>query len=172
MIKLITFLLDMFEKIIQSDDDKSTILIRMVVGLVFISEGLQKFFLPEIRGVGRFKEIDIPIPEFSAYFVASFEIICGLFIIIGFLTRIASIPTLIIMAVAILTTKTQVYTNEGFWEMMHSSRTDWAMFIGSLFLIIKGSGDFSVDSLISENRISKEKKDIDYERLEDIDFWS
>ena len=163
----------MIDKLINSDKDKTTILIRMVVGIVFLSEGLQKFFLPEIRGVGRFKDIDIPFPEFSAYFVASFEILCGLFILFGFLTRIASIPTLIIMTVAILTTKTQVFTNEGFWEMMHSSRTDWAMFIGSLFLIIKGSGDFSVDSIISENRTKESKTESNSEsNIDEIDFWS
>ena len=167
MIKIITFLLNMFEKIIKSDNDKTTILIRMVLGIIFISEGLQKFFLPEIRGVGRFKEIDIPFPEFSSYFVGTFEIVCGIFIFIGFLTRLASIPTLVIMTVAILTTKTQVFTNEGFWEMMHSSRTDWAMFIGSLFLIIKGSGDFSVDNIISEKNESKSES-----KEEEIDFWS
>ena len=65
-------------------------------------------------------------------------------------TRLASVPTLIIMLVAIATTKSEVLANEGFWVMMHGSRTDWAMLLGSLFLIIKGSGYWSVDRLLSE----------------------
>lgn len=148
----------MLYKLIKSDGSNSTILIRMVIGFVFLSEGLQKFILPEIRGVERFIKIGIPYPEFSAYFVASFEILCGVLVLIGLLTRAASIPTLIIMVVAIMTTKIEVFTTEGMWSMLHGSRTDWAMLICSIFLIIKGSGDFSADSIIQKNIEMKKGK--------------
>ncbi|WP_100615735.1 DoxX family protein [Confluentibacter citreus] len=138
----------MFQKIIHTDNSKTTILIRLMVGAVFLSEGIQKFLFPAIRGAGRFEKIGLPSPEFLGTFVGTFEIICGVFILLGLLTRLASIPTLIIMLVAIATTKSEVLMNEGFWVMMHSSRTDWAMLLGSLFLIIKGGGKWSVDSLI------------------------
>ncbi|WP_231577817.1 hypothetical protein [Sphingobacterium sp. IITKGP-BTPF85] len=58
-----------------------------------------------------------------------------------------SIPLIIIMFVAIATTKSEVLAEKGFWEMMHGSRTDWAMLLGSIFLLIKGGGCWSIDSL-------------------------
>ena len=138
----------MLKRIIRSDSSKTTILIRLMVGVVFLSEGIQKFIFPAIRGAGRFEKIGLTSPEFLGTFVGTFEIVCGALILIGLLTRLASIPTLIIMLVAIVTTKTEVLANDGFWAMMHGSRTDWAMMLGSLFLILKGSGKFSLDWFI------------------------
>ena len=135
----------MLKRIINSDDSNTTILIRLMVGAVFLSEGIQKFLFPAIRGAGRFEKIGLPSPEFLGSFVGIFEIVCGILILIGLLTRLASIPTLIIMLVAIATTKSGVFINEVFWVMMHGSRTDWAMLLGSLFLIVKGSGKYSID---------------------------
>lgn len=141
----------MLLKIIQTDNSKTTIIIRFIVGLVFLSEGIQKFLFPIIRGAGRFEKIGLPSPEFLGSFVGTFEILCGILILIGLFTRLASIPILIIMIVAIATTKTEILTSDGFWQMMHSSRTDWAMLLGSLFLLIKGGGNWSVDKLLIKN---------------------
>ncbi|MDO9551078.1 MULTISPECIES: DoxX family protein [Rhodonellum] len=133
------------EKILQTSADKSIFLIRLMVGAVFLSEGIQKFLFPAIRGAGRFEKIGLPSPEFLGAFVGAFEILCGALILVGLLTRLASIPLIIIMLVAIATTKGDVLANQGFWEMMHGSRTDWAMLLGSIFLLIKGSGYWSFD---------------------------
>jgi len=141
----------MFRKIVQSDNAKTTIIIRLMVGAVFLSEGIQKFLFPAIRGAGRFEKIGLPSPEFLGAFVGSFEIVCGAMILLGLLTRLASIPTLTIMLVAIATTKSDVLTNDGLWAMMHGSRTDWAMLLGSIFLIIKGGGKWSIDEKLSKN---------------------
>jgi uncharacterized membrane protein YphA (DoxX/SURF4 family) len=54
------------------------------------------------------------------------------------------------MLVAILTTKAEVLAEKGFWEMMHGSRTDWSMLLGSVFLVIKGGGHWSVDAALSK----------------------
>ena len=135
----------MFQKIIQTDSSKTTIIIRLIVGAVFLSEGIQKFLFPAIRGAGRFEKIGLPSPEFLGGFVGTFEILCGALILMGFLTRFASIPLIIIMLVAIATTKADVLVNQGFWEMMHRSRTDWSMLLGSIFLLIKGGGYWSLD---------------------------
>lgn len=136
-------------KILRTDPASTTILIRLMVGAVFLSEGIQKYLFPDLRGAGRFEKIGLPNPEFLGYFVGLFEILCGLFIIVGLLTRLAAIPTLIIMIVAFATTKSEILTNEGFWSMMHGSRTDWSMLLGSIFLIIKGGGKWSVDRIIT-----------------------
>lgn len=138
----------MLQKLINTDNSSTTIIIRIMVGIVFLSEGIQKFIFPAIRGAGRFEKIGLPSPEFMGSFVGTFEIICGLLILLGLLTRFASIPTLFIMFVAIATTKVEILTTDGFWEMMHASRTDWAMLLGSMFLIIKGGGRYSLDWLI------------------------
>lgn len=134
-----------FKKIIQTDNSKTTILIRLAVGAVFLSEGIQKFLFPAIRGAGRFEKVGLPSPDFLGSFVGGFEIVCGILILIGLFTRLASIPVMIIMLVAFATTKAEVLSEQGFWELMHGSRTDWAMLLGSIFLLIKGGGAWSVD---------------------------
>ncbi|PZV80301.1 putative membrane protein YphA (DoxX/SURF4 family) [Algoriphagus aquaeductus] len=141
----------MIKKITQTDPSKTTILIRLIVGAVFLSEGVQKFLFPAIRGAGRFDKIGLPSPEFLGSFVGAFEILCGALILLGLYTRLASIPLIIIMLVAIATTKSEVLANQGFWEMMHGSRTDWSMLLGSIFLLIKGGGYWSVDQNLSKN---------------------
>lgn len=140
----------MFKKLLKSDFDKTTILIRLVVGAVFLSEGIQKFLFTNIRGAGRFEKIGLPNPEFLGAFVGSFEIICGCLILIGFFTRFACIPLIIIMLVAILTTKADVLIQSGVWEMLHGSRTDWSMLLCSIFLLLKGGGNWSVDKYLSD----------------------
>ena len=116
-----------------------------MVGAVFLSEGIQKFLFPASHGAGRFEKIGLPAPEFLGTFVGTFEIICGVLLLIGLATRLASIPLIIIMLVAIATTKIEILANQGFWEMFHASRTDWSMLMGSIFLLIKGSGNWSLD---------------------------
>lgn len=138
-----------FKKLLQTDDAASTLLIRLMVGAVFLSEGIQKFLFPAIRGAGRFEKIGLPSPEFLGSFVGGFEILCGALILVGLATRLASLPLIIIMLVAILTTKADVLANQGFWEMLHGSRTDWSMLLGSLFLLIRGGGKWSADRIFN-----------------------
>jgi putative oxidoreductase len=133
------------KKIFKTDHAKSTILIRLMVGAVFLSEGIQKFLFPAVRGAGRFESIGLPAPEFLGSFVGGFEVVCGILILLGLFTRLAVIPTITIMVVAILTTKLDILANQGLWEMLHASRTDWSMLLGSIFLLIRGGGYWSAD---------------------------
>ncbi|MDX5421760.1 MAG: DoxX family protein [Hymenobacteraceae bacterium] len=142
----------MLDKIMYTDNSKTTILIRLMVGLVFLSEGIQKFLFPAIRGAGRFEKIGLPAPEFLGYFVGSFEVMCGALVLLGLLTRLASIPLIIIMLVAMGTTKAEMLASEGFWSMMHGSRTDWSMLLGSIFLLIRGGGRYSADYTLQRSR--------------------
>ena len=136
----------MLKKLLQTDNFKTTILIRLMVGVVFLSEGIQKFLFPGTLGAGRFAKIGLPRPEFLGSFVGAFEIVCGSLVLLGLFTRLASIPLIVIMLVAIATTKADILANQGFWEMLHESRTDWAMLLGSVFLFIKGGGYLSLDN--------------------------
>jgi len=124
---------------------RATILIRLLVGAVFLSEGIQKFLFPPALGVGRFLKIGIPAPHFFAPFVGVVEIVCGILLIIGLLTRLAAIPLIIDISVAMITTKIPMLAAAGFWSMAHEARTDYCMVLGLVFLLIVGSGPFSID---------------------------
>ncbi len=131
--------------ILSTVKDNRSILPRIIVGLVFLSEGIQKYLFPELVGSGRFEKIGFTNPEFLASFVASFEIICGVLVLIGFLTRLASIPLFIIMSTALITTKIPILLDKGFWAMAHEYRTDFAMTLLLIYLLIYGAGKWSVD---------------------------
>ena len=129
----------------------SIILIRVMVGCVFLSEGIQKFLFPNEIGAGRFAKIGLPAPEFLASFVGTFEIACGILVLLGLFTRLAVIPLIIIMTVAIFSTKFPMLLESGFWKMAHESRTDFAMLLGAIFLLINGAGGFSLDASMNRN---------------------
>ena len=133
-------------KILSTSAPAATILVRLIVGAVFLSEGIQKFLYPAEVGAGRFTKIGLPSPETLAPFVGSFEILCGALVLLGLVTRLAVVPLIIIMLTAIATTKIPILLNEGFWKMAHESRTDWSMLLGSIFLLIVGAGSFSLDA--------------------------
>jgi uncharacterized membrane protein YphA (DoxX/SURF4 family) len=124
----------------------AALLIRLMVGWVFLSEGIQKFLFPEALGVGRFVKIGILAPHFFAPFVGVVEIICGALLMMGLLTRLAAIPLLIDITVAIITTKLPMLAKSGFWAAMHEARADYCMWLGSLFLLIVGAGSLSLDA--------------------------
>jgi uncharacterized membrane protein YphA (DoxX/SURF4 family) len=129
-----------------TDAGPATILIRLIVGMVFLSEGMQKFLFPDELGVGRFVKIGIPAPAIMAPFVGYCEIVCGALILIGLLTRVAAIPLIIDMLVAIVTTKIPILLERGFWALAHEARVDYAMLLGSVYLLIVGAGTWSVDA--------------------------
>lgn len=133
--------------IFKTVDDYRSILPRLIIGLVFLSEGIQKFLFSELVGAGRFEKIGFANPEFLAAFVASFEIACGILVLIGFAVRISVIPLLIIMITAITTTKIPILTEKGLWQMAHDSRTDFAMTMLIIFILIYGAGKLSIDYL-------------------------
>lgn len=149
---------------------RSTILIRLVVGAVFLSEGIQKFLYPADLGAGRFQKIGMPAPEVLGPFVGGVETACGALILLGLLTRLASIPLIIDMCVAIVSTKLPILLGRGFWSfslrdlprygfwsMAHEARTDWAMLLGSIFLLIVGAGPWSLDQVLTRRRQGSER---------------
>ncbi|HEY1203088.1 MAG: DoxX family protein [Bryobacteraceae bacterium] len=131
----------------KTDAPGATILVRILVGAVFLSEGIQKFLFPAALGVGRFLKIGIPVPRFSAPFVGVVEIVCGTCLILGLLTRLSAIPLLIDISVAIATTKVPMLRHQGFWSAAHEARTDFCMALGLLFLLLVGAGPLSLDRM-------------------------
>ena len=132
-------------QILNTDIDKKTIFLRLIAGLIFISEGIQKYLYLEVVGPAFFSEIGFRDAFFWAYFTGAFEILCGTMILLGFLTRLASIPLLIIMITAFITTKLPLLTTKGFWTVAHEYRTDFSLTVLLILLIIYGGGKWSVD---------------------------
>lgn len=134
--------------IFKTTHDFRVVLPRIIVGLVFLSEGIQKFLFPETMGAGRFERIGFANPENLAAFVATFEIMCGILILVGFAIRIAAIPLFSVMITAIATTKIPILMERGFWAMAHESRTDFAMTLLIIFIFIYGAGRLSIDYIL------------------------
>jgi putative oxidoreductase len=131
---------------------KAVLLIRILAGWVFLSEGIQKFLFPESLGVGRFVKIGIPWPHMLAPFVGLVEIACGTLLLIGFLTRLATAPLLIDIAVALYSTKIVGFAKNGFWGTLHEARTDVSMLLALLFLTLVGGGSLSLDAVLRSRR--------------------
>jgi putative oxidoreductase len=121
-------------------------LVRVLVGSVFLSEGIQKFLFPEALGIGRFAKIGIPIPHVSAPFVGGVEIVAGALLLLGLLTRFAASLLLVDICVAIATTKLPMLAAKGFWATAHEARADVSMFLGLVFLLVVGAGSSSLDA--------------------------
>jgi len=142
-----------------------TILVRFMVGLVvFFPEGIQKLMFADSLGAGRFAGIGIPYPELMGPFVGVVETVCGALIILGLFTRLAAIPLIVIMIVAIVSTKIPILLGHdvwlfhlpklaryGFWSMAHEARADFDMLLGSLYLLIEGAGRWSLDALLARD---------------------
>ena len=130
----------------------ANVLVRILVGAVFLSEGVQKFLFPAALGVGRFAKIGIPFPSFSAPFVGTVEIVAGALLLVGLFTRVAASALLVDIAVAIAATKIPMLVERGFWATMHEARTDWSMVVGLVFLLCAGSGPRSLDARLTQRR--------------------
>jgi putative oxidoreductase len=131
---------------------KAVLLIRVLVGWVFLSEGIQKFLFPDSLGVGRFVKIGIHWPQVMAPFVGVVEIVCGSLLLIGLVTRLATVPLLIDIAVAIYSTKIVTFAKNGFWGTLHEARTDLSMVLGLIFLVVVGGGAWSLDAWLAGRR--------------------
>ena len=124
----------------------TTLVVRLLPGLVFFAEGIKKFMFPTEWGVGRFEKIGIIYPYLSAPFVGIVETVCGLLLIFGLFSRPAALLLLIDISVAILTTKVPLALHKGFWPAEAEARADYSMFMSSLFLLIVGGGALSLDA--------------------------
>lgn len=151
--------------LLATDAPRATLLIRLMVGGVFLAEGLQKFLFPAEVGAGRFAEIGIPSPEMIGPLVGAVESVCGALVLLGLGTRAAVVPLLGVMAVAFVTTKVPILLGRdwgpfrvrelpyyGVWGLAHETRTDFAMVMGSLFLLVVGAGPRSLDARLAARR--------------------
>ena len=152
-------------RLLETRAPAATILIRIMVGTVFVSEGLQKFLYADSVGAGRFAKIGIPAPEVMGPLVGVNEIVFGALVLLGLLTRLAALPLIGVMIVAIVSTKVPILLGEGFWgfevrklahygfwSMLHEARTDLSMLLGSTYLVLVGGGAWSLDARLAGRR--------------------
>jgi uncharacterized membrane protein YphA (DoxX/SURF4 family) len=151
------------KKLCEPTGANANFLIRLVVGGVFLNEGILKFLYPAVEAVGRFAKIGLPQPELLGPFVGAVETVCGAMIILGLFMRPAAIALFIDITVAILTTKIPVLLGHGylgfalmplphygFLSMVHEARTDFSMWFGLVFLLSTGPGRWSVDACLAK----------------------
>lgn len=148
----------MLDRLTRTNAPAAVILIRLAVGWIFLSEGIQKFLYPDLLGVGRFARIGIPFPQVMGPFVGGVEIVCGALVLLGLFTRLAALLLLATISVAILSSKIPILLGHGywifnlpklgrygFWSMSSEARTDLSMLLGTLFLVVVGGGAASAD---------------------------
>lgn len=125
------------------------ILIRFIVGLVFLLEGVLKFLEPGALGAGRFAAIGLPYPHVLAPLVGGVEIGCGAAILLNFFAGDAAILLLVVIVTALVTTKIPIMlgrplgpfapaklSHYGWLTFFHEARTDLSMFFGLLAIAI------------------------------------
>lgn len=149
-------------RLFRAEAPDAAVLIRFVVGLIFASEGIQKFLYAEAQGAGRFAKIGIPAPDVMGPFVGVVEVTCGSLLLVGLATRLAAVPLVINMLVALASTKVPILLGHaywifahtfapkaGLWAFLHESRTDLSMLFGATFLYIVGADRWSLDRLLA-----------------------
>jgi putative oxidoreductase len=149
---------------------KSTLVIRLMAGGVFLSEGLLKFVSVN-QGVGRFTKLGMPMPGVLAPAIAMLEIVGGMLLMSGLGTRLISVPFIAEMVVAVLSTKIGLYFGtsplpkpaaapfSGWWAVLHESRSDYAQLLSCIYLLIAGPGPWSLDALLQRSRASRRAND-------------
>ena len=139
------------------------VLLRLMAGGVFLWEGILKFVYTN-QGVGRFTKLGFPAPHFTATADGWFEIIGGILLLSGFLTRLITVPFIIEMLVAMASTKIPLYLGTsplplppvppqvGFWAVLHEIRSEYAQLMTCAFLLWVGPGRWSIDALLKNGR--------------------
>lgn len=157
-------------RILRSDAPAATLLVRVAVGVVFAAEGIQKFLYPDALGAGRFAKIGIPAPEVMGPFIGVLEIACGVLVLAGLLTRLAAVPLVADMIVAIASTKLPILlghgvlgfagpsvARHGVWSMLHEARTDLSMLLCASFLVLAGAGPRSLDAVLLRRGATRQR---------------
>jgi putative oxidoreductase len=149
-------------KLLATDAHASVVLVRIALGIIFVSEGFQKFLFADAQGAGRFAKIGIPAPQLLGPFVGAVEIASGALVLVGLLTRVAALALVVDMLVALATTKVPIWLGHGYWRfshtfapksggwaLLHESRTDLAMLLCAAMLTFAGAGAWSLDAMIA-----------------------
>lgn len=143
----------------------AVVLMHVAEGWGFRSEEIQKLLYPEPLGAGRMANIGVPWPEVMGPLVGSVETVCGTLVLLGLTTRLAAVPRARTRLVALVSTTRPILLGHGFWgfsprnlpsygfwSVAHETRTDPAMLLGALLLLVVGAGPWSLDARITGKR--------------------
>lgn len=124
-------------------------LIRVAVGLVFLTEGILKFLHPQELGAGRFAAIGLPAPQTLALLVGVIEIVAGAAVMLSLFAGEAALLLLLVIVVAIVSTKVPILLGHrlgpfalaklpryGWLSFLHEARTDLCMLFGTVAILI------------------------------------
>lgn len=150
--------------ILRTDAPAAVLLVRLAVGFTFVVAGSGK--LRDLTSTGGFFEgIGFPAPAQLAAMVAVFEVLGGTLVLLGLATRLAVLPLMAIMIMALLSTKLPTLVggpvgpfaaprgpNTGWLAFLTASRLDFSMLMCTTFLLIVGAGRASLDALIARHR--------------------
>ena len=162
-----------------SDSPRATLLIRLMAGSVFLWEGIMKCVFPN-QGVGRFTKLGFPAPHFTATADGWFEIIGGVLLLTGLMTRLIAVPFIIEMIVAMLSTKIPMYLGTsplplppvppqiGFWAVLHEIRSEFAQLFSCAFLMFAGPGPWSLDAWLAKRRTGTSSGGLKTARLQEL----
>jgi uncharacterized membrane protein YphA (DoxX/SURF4 family) len=146
-----------------TEGTRAIVLLRLMAGGVFLWEGILKFVYTN-QGVGRFTKLGFPAPHFTATADGWFEVIGGILLLSGFLTRLIAVPFIIEMLVAMASTKIPLYLGTsplplppvppqvGFWAVLHEIRSEYAQLMTCAYLLLDGPGRWSIDALLARRR--------------------
>ena len=125
------------------------ILIRVIVGVVFLTEGILKFVYPGDLGSGRFAHIGLPYPHFLAPIVGAVEIAAGGALVLNLYAGDAALLLLIVILTAIFTTKAPILLGHplvrfappklehyGLLSFIHEARADLILLFGLVAILI------------------------------------
>lgn len=130
--------------------DLPMLLVRIIVGIVFVTEGILKFMYPDELGAGRFAHIGLPLPHLLAPFVGGVEIAAGGAVLLSLYAGDAAILLMIDILTALVTTKLPILlahgfgpftlprtaTHTGLFGFIHEARTDLAMLFCLIAVLI------------------------------------
>ncbi|HEX6251512.1 MAG TPA: DoxX family protein [Gemmatimonadaceae bacterium] len=153
-----------WRSILRTDAPAAVLLVRLAVGFTFMVAGSSK--LRDLSSTsGFFEGIGFPAPAELAAMVGTFELLGGMLVLLGLFTRIAVLPLIVIMIMAILSTKIPTLVggpfgpfaaprgpNTGLAAFLTASRLDFSMLMTTVFLLITGAGPTSVDAKLVQRR--------------------
>jgi putative oxidoreductase len=122
------------------------LLARLTVGVAFAESGWGK--VHNLEAVGQFfAELGIPAPQIQATFVSYVELICGSLVLLGLATRLAALPLIGTMIVALLTAKASDIGS--FSDLIGTIELCYAVLLA--WLALAGPGAASLDHLVARN---------------------
>jgi putative oxidoreductase len=143
----------MLDGLIGTHHSFAALVLRLIVGYIFVSHGHQKLFKKDFgpKGFAGFlKNLNIPFPLFFSYVTGTVEFFGGVLLILGLLTRLDALLIAIVLIVAMwkVKFKTGLLTKvmEGGWAGGYE--LDLALFAVAIVLLISGGGTFSLDYLL------------------------